>query len=139
MEYKTLNNLGIKSFYDVVDWRHPRKEDFKSNVLKGKTFRIGRKLSKATTYLYTCLESDWVSNKKPAVITYKNGNIDASTTFFKLKTKKQKSKLQIKQEILNKYPNSKLDIPKTGCQLHGDIDATLTLSNGKQFTIPWNY
>ncbi len=44
-----------------------------------------------------------------------------------------------KQWIKDNYRGSKLFIPKTGCQMHGDIDATLTLVDGTVYTIPWNY
>lgn len=33
---------------------------------------------------------------------------------------------------------AKLSIPKTGCQLHGEIDAEVIL-NGEKYLIPWNY
>lgn len=140
METKTIQELGIDLWHpESIEWRHPWKEDFKSGVLKGKPFRIGRQRKTMRDHRHICIDADWVSNKKPAIITYKYGTIEAKATFFQLPTRIQKTKDEIKSEIRSKYPKCELNVPKQGCQLHGDIDATLILKNGDKYTIPWNY
>jgi hypothetical protein len=135
-----VHELGIKSFHDeVIDWVHPSRCHLKSGELVGKKFRIGRHLNRAKTYLHTCEDVNWISNKKGGYIIYKYGEIEPKAVFFQLPTQKQKTTGEIKKEILEKYPNSKLHVPKVGCSLHGDIDATLKLENGEVITIAWNY
>ncbi len=135
-----LQEVGIDHFHDeTIDWAHPSKEQLKSSKLVGKQFRIGIRLNTAKTYLHTCIDAKWISNKKGGCITYKYGEIESKAVFFRLPVRKQKTEDEIIKEILKKYPNSKLYVPKTGCSLHGDIDATLTLNNGEKINIAWNY
>ena len=132
--------MGISSFHDeVIDWIHPSSSHLKSGELIGKKFRIGRYLNRAKTYLHTCSDVNWISNSRGGFIVYRYGEIEPKAVFFKLPTHKQKTTEEIKAEILLKYPNSKLYVPNVGCQLHGDITATLTLSNGDEISIAWNY
>ena len=139
-DYKTITELGIDFFHKTtLEWQHPCKNDLKSGELLGKSFRIGGEIKTAKTSLHSCLGSDWVSNKKPAIVRYRYGEIEASTTFFKLPANVKKRTNEIKEEILILYKNSKLYIPKKGCQMHGDITAELTLECGNVFFIPWNY
>ena len=126
--YKTLQELGVPTWHpEVLAWRRSNLSEVKSGGLIGKEFKTTRgkkficeKIDKRNIYFHGI-----EMNRKYAL--------------FKLPTLKQLNSAQQIEFIKQRYPGSRLYIPKTGCQMHGDIDATLRLVDGTVYTIPWNY
>ena len=124
----TLQELGVPTWHpEALAWRKSNLSEVKSGELVGKQFKttkwkyfICKKITKEHVYFY-------------------NIKMDRKYALFLLPTTKQLSIKEQKQWIKDNYPESQLYVPKTGCQLHGDIDATLTLSDGTVYSIPWNY
>ena len=130
----TLYDFGIKSLSKEIDKRGGKIPQFmlKQNGYAGKQLYYKNQL-------FTCIES----TTNTVVINYNNEKIRVNRKEIlapknTIPVYKRKTEKELLEEIKLKYPNATLSIPKTGCQLHGDIDATLTIKD-KSYTIPWNY
>ena len=127
-DYKTLKELGIPTFHPTsLDWRKSTLSEVKSGEL------VGLKFKTTNGKEFVCEKID------KGYVYFHNIKMNRKYALFLLLTSKQLTTQEQKDFIANKYPNSKLHIPKHGCQLHGDKDATLTLEDGTVYTIPWNY
>ena len=127
-KYTTLKKLGCPTFHpEELNWRRSHFSEVESGELIGKQFKTNR------GKFFTCKKIT-----KEHVYFY-NIKMDRKYALFLLPTAKQLSVKEQKQWIKNNYPGSNLYVPRTGCQLHGDIDATLTLLDGTVYSIPWNY
>lgn len=126
--YKTLQELGVPTWHpEVLAWRRSYLSEVKSGELVGKEFKTTR-------------GKKFICEKVDKRNVYFNGiEMNRKYALFKLPTLKQLNFLQQLEAIKQRYPGSILCVPKTGCQMHGDIDATLTLVDGTVYTIPWNY
>lgn len=126
--YKTLQELGVPTFHpEKLHWRRSYLSEVESGELIGKTFKTTK------GKMFICKKID-----KEHVYFY-NIKMDRKYALFELPTIKQLTSEEQKEKLKELYPGSKLHVPSHGCQLHGDIDATLTLSNGDEINIPWNY
>ncbi len=125
--YKTLDELGVPTFHPIsLDWRRSYLEEVKNKSLIGKEF----KTRKGKFFKCENIDKDYVY--------FYNIKMERKYAFFYLPTQKQLTTQEIKDMLLKLYPNSTLLIGK-GCQLHGDVDATLILEDGSEILIPWNY
>lgn len=128
METKTLIDLGIPTFHlEKLHWRRAYNDEVKSGELIGKQF----KTRKGKTFICKNITLEY--------IYFGSIEMQRKYALFLLPTLVQLTTQEQIEELKIKYPNSKLHIPKVGCQLHGDITATLTLENGTMYEIPWNY
>lgn len=124
----TLQELGVPIFHpEKLCWRRSYLNEVESGELVGKQFKTPRgkyfnckKITKKYVYFYDI-------------------EMDRKHALFYLPTLKQLNVQEQRQWIKDNYPGSQLHVPTTGCQMHGNIDATLTLSDGTVYTIPWNY
>ena len=126
--YKTLKELGVATWHpEKLALRRSNLSEVKSGELVGKRFMTTK------GKIFTCEKIDKRN-------VYFNGiEMNRKYALFKLPTLKQLSTSELIEAIKQRYPGSRLYIPKTGCQMHGDIDATLRLVDGTVYTIPWNY
>lgn len=125
-EYKTLSELGVPHWHDeTLEWRRSWLSEVKSGELIGKKFRTTRGKE------FIC------EGATKEHILFHNIKMSRKYAKFLLPTRRQYTDKEQKQWIKENYPGSVLVLTR-GCQLHGDIDATLTL-DGTVYTIPWNY
>lgn len=125
--YKSLDGLGVPRFHpEELHWRRSYLNEVESGEL------IGRQFKTSKGKLFTCkkLTKDHVY--------FWSIKMDRNYAYFYLPTIKQLTELEQIKFLKNKYPGSNLTIGK-GCQLHGDVDATLELKDGSVWIIPWNY
>jgi hypothetical protein len=129
-----LTNFGVTKFFKQIGTRGGKIPQWalKQNAYKGKQLWYNKKL-------YTCIES-----------STNTATIDINGIITKVHRKeilapkntipvyKQLTTEELMQQVRKLYPDATIYIPKAGCQLHGDIDATLTI-NGIKHIIPWNY
>lgn len=125
--YKSLRELGVPTFHpEELHWRRSYLEEVKSGELIGKEF----KTTKGKKFICEKIDKEYVYFHKI--------KMQRKYALFLLPTLKQLTTKEQIDYLKRLYPDSKLDIGK-GCQLHGDVDATLTLENGEVIIIPWNY
>lgn len=123
----TLEKLGIPTFKpEELHWRRSYLSEVKSGKLVGRRF----KTTKGKEFICLSIDEEY--------IYFLNIRMERRFALFYLPTIKPYTTKEQIELISNKYPNSDLYIGK-GCQLHGNIDATLTLENGTIYKIPWNY
>ena len=126
--YKSLRELGVPTFHPpILHWRRSYLSEVKSGELIGKEF----KTKKGKKFICEKITKD--------NIYFHNIEMNRKYAYFYLPTVKQLTVSEKINKLKELYPNSRLYVPRTGCQLHGDIDATLTLEDGIVYTIPWNY
>jgi len=127
VETKTLQELGISTFKpEEYHWRRSHLDEVKSGELIGKKFRTTKNKE------FVCKNID------KEYIYFFNIKMERKYALFYLPTIRQYTTKEQIQLIAQKYPGSQLHIGK-GCQLHGNIDAILTLKDGTKYKIPWNY
>ena len=125
--YKSLDDLGVPTFHpEKLHWRRSYLNEIKTGELVGKLFKTTK------GKLFICEKID----KK--YIYFFNIKMERKYGLFLLPTRRQLTTSEQIKFLENKYPGSNLKIGK-GCQLHGDVDAELTLKDGTVYTIPWNY
>ena len=125
--YKTLQELGVPTWHpEVLAWRRSYLSEVKSGELVGKQFKTTK------GKLFICEKIDKRN------VYFHGIEMNRKYALFKLPTLKQLNSSQQIEAIKQRYPGSEIVVGK-GCQLHGDIDATLTLIDGTVYTIPWNY
>lgn len=127
-------DFGVKTLSKVVDYRGGNIPSYicNSNGYSGKKLWYN-------SSLYTCVRS--TTNTITINILGKEKTVnrrDCLAPKGTIPKYKKKTASEILDEIQVNYPNAKLYIPKVGCQLHGDIDAELTIDN-QTYYIPWNY
>ena len=126
--YKGLPELGVPTFHpEELHWRRSYLNEVKSGELIGKIF----KTKKGKTFICENIDKEYIYFHKI--------KMKRKYAYFLLPTLKQLTTEEQKNKLNELYPNSKLEIPNHGCQLHGDITAKLTLENGDVINIPWNY
>ena len=130
----TLYDFGIKSLSKETGRRGGKIPQY---MLKQNGYASKQLYYK--NQLVTCIES----TTNTVVINYNNEKIRVNRKeIFAPKNTipiyRRKTKEELLKEIKVHYPDAVLNVPKTGCQLHGDVDATLTVK-GKNYTIAWNY
>ncbi len=126
--YKTLQELGVPTWHPkALAWRKSRLHEIRSGELIGKKFRT----KKGKEFVCKNIDQQYVY--------FYDIKMDRKHALFFLPTTYNLTKEEQVNWIEKNYPGSTLYIPKTGCQMHGDIDATLTLVDGTVYTIPWNY
>ena len=123
----TLEKLGVPVFHkEALHWRRSNLAEVKSGELIGKKFKTKKGKE------FTCKRI----NKE--YVYFYNIEMDRKHALFLLPTVRQLTTMQQIQWIKDNYPGSHLHVGQ-GCQLHGDVDATLTLKDGTIYNIPWNY
>ena len=133
-ECYTLSDFGIEDYFKQVGTRGGKIPQWMltKNNYASKQLWYNKKLYKcveSTTNTAT-IEVDGVLKRvnRKEILAPKNT----------VPVYKQKTTQELLNEIKSRYPDAKLHVPKVGCQLHGDIDATLTIK-GVNYIIPWNY
>lgn len=132
-----IHDFGINYFKEIYpeQWRSSNKAynipQLTNNGWKGLDIKY-------QGIIYKCVNSSrkyvtLLINNEEVKLSYKPDTFYLYSIGFK-----QKTDSEIKKELLDLFPSSTLIIGK-GCQLHGDVDATLTKSNGEVITIAWNY
>lgn len=120
----------------IILWRSPHKEEIKSDLLLGKTFRN----KKYKHQQYICDGVDWVSNKKPSVVKSGLAVIDTRDIEFYLFTEQFYNTGEKIEWLRHNLPDLKeIILPIVGCQLHGDIDVSFIMNDGTEYTVPYNY
>lgn len=123
----SLKELGVPTWHpEALHWRRSYLEEVESGELIGKEF----KTSKGKRFICKNITKNHVY--------FHNIKMQRKYALFLLPTKKQFSSGDRMKWIKDNYPGSTLHIGN-GCQLHGDIDATLRLADGTAYSIPWNY
>ena len=127
MNRKSLRELNVPTFHPkALHWRKSTLVEVKSSELIGKQFKTTK------GKIFTCKNID------KNYVYFHNIRMERRYALFYLPTEKQLTEQEQIDFLKKLYPESKLIIGK-GCQLHGDIDAELTLKDGTIYTINWNY
>lgn len=114
-------------------WREAYKNEIKEGLLDGKTFKYGQDE-------FVCKKAEWVSNKRPAIVHYELGTTLVKDVLFYLDTEQYlTNKEKIEYLISNLEGLKEVIIPTSGCSLHGDIDISFIMEDGREYTAPYNY
>lgn len=129
-----LRDFGVETHHKIIRYRGGKVPhlSLRNNFYAGKQFWYKKKL-------YTCIES--TTNTVTAEIDGKITKVHRKEILAPKDTipvYKQLTTTELLGQIKKQHPDAELHVPRVGCQLHGDIDATLTI-NGKTHNIPWNY
>jgi len=127
MKTKTLQELGVPTFHpEELNWRRSYLAEVESKEL------IGRKFKTKRNKVFVCKKIT------KEFVYFHNIEMERKHAYFLLPVSKQLTSKEQIEFIKNKYKGSTFIIGK-GCQLHGDINGILTLKDGTQYRIPWNY
>jgi len=123
----TLNRLGVPTHHpEALQWRRSYIAEVDSGELIGKVFRT------SSGKQFYC------KNLTRTFIMFYNITMERKKAKFLLPYCKQyTSKEQIKW-LENNLDMKSFKLSR-GCQLHGDVDATIILKDGTHYEVPWNY
>ena len=127
-EYLKKEDLKIPRYHpSELRWRTPTIQEMKSGELNGKRFRTSRGKTfrcKQTTATHVC---------------FYNIELERRFARFYLPTKVGYSTADEIKWLKENYDLEHLHVPKTGCQLHGDIWATIKFKgDDKEYGFLWN-